>query len=152
MDTTAPVTDAEAELAFALLTVSNAEMACGAVLAGGASRRPMVQLSPWLSDALVAQPLLEIVMRALVIVAVKAPVDVVELFVTVNSTSAPTAPGPTDPRAGPPAIQRPGPPPGFPLRRTEAAEPAGPISVIVNEAVSVWLMSSGGLYASVMVQ
>ena len=56
-----------------LVTVSNAEMACGNVFAGGASCNPMVQLSPLLRVALAAQVLLEIVMNGLASDTVKAP-------------------------------------------------------------------------------
>src|ERR1019366_8956042 len=103
---TDPVNEALAAPA-AEVTVKRPAMACAAVPAGGASLRPMVQVSPLFRVATVAQVLLEMATSVLPTEAVRAPVGVATVLVTVKTTSAPVAPAAIEPRAGPPATFRP---------------------------------------------
>ena len=142
--TMAPVT-VKLTAPLAAVTVKAAEMRAGAAPAAGVNRRPIVQVSAWSRVVLVAQVLLEMVMLVGGVTAtVSAPEGVAEVLVTVKTTSAPMAPGATDPRAGPPASVKVLLVWSMPLRATVATEAPTPRSVTVRVPVTLAVAVAAG--------
>src|ERR1017187_668461 len=140
-------------LSVALATVRIAETAVAAAPAAGVSLRPTVQVSPLFSVALAAQALLEMVMFvAGVTDTSRGPGGAAPQFGTVNTTSVPDAPGATEPRSGPPEMVSKLGRLRMPLRATLATEAPGPLSVIVNVAVSVTVAVAAGANTMVTAQ
>lgn len=134
------------------VTVKAAATEAAVAVAGGVSLRPTVQVSPLLRVALVAQVLLEIVIFASLTDAVRAPDGVVDEFVTVKITSAPAAPGATEPRVEVPVIAKLLGRVGVPFSVMVATEAPAPLSVMVKVAVSPATTAAAGEYVTVTAQ
>jgi hypothetical protein len=127
----------------ALDTVNVPDTEAAAAPADGVSSRPILQVSPLLR-LFAAQVLLEIVTFALLTAGVSVPDAVVDELVTVKMTSVPVPPGATDPRSGPPVIDRLVWRVGVPVKATVDEEAPVPLSVIVRVAVSDAVMLAAG--------